>query len=206
MSYEFPFGFQIDYHSEKGTSDVNLVQIHFRSVYMMNLFLALTNTYMICSVIQEIGLKALEHSRILMPVLLTLLKDENPLVAKQSIITVTNFFCSTLEELALQVCLYHWTGMLDKESLFNSSRQICSCHFDCQSMIVFHFLVFVCSSWHAYCLFHKSLLGHILAVQGLHEGYAFPNLVISSLCVTFKLPKVYMSWSLMMYQMLFCPF
>lgn len=61
-------------------------------------------------VIQEVGLKALEHSRILMPVLLTLLKDENPLVAKQSIIAVTNFFCSTLEELALQ---FHRCGIVE---------------------------------------------------------------------------------------------
>lgn len=58
---------------------------------------------MVDSAIEEIGLKALEHSSVFMPVLLALLKDVEPSVARQSIVIGTNFFCSVLEELALQV-------------------------------------------------------------------------------------------------------
>lgn len=54
-------------------------------------------------VIEEIGLKAMEHSLILMPVLLTSLKDNDVVVARKSIIAGTHIFCSVLEELALQV-------------------------------------------------------------------------------------------------------
>lgn len=78
--------------------------------------LILTKMCMVRSVIQEVGLKALEHSCILMPVLLALLKDASPPVAKHSIIAITSFFCSVLEELALQVCLLHrWSWVLTKE-------------------------------------------------------------------------------------------
>ena len=55
------------------------------------------------SAIEEIGLKAMEHSSVFMPVLLALLKDVEPTVARQSIVIGTKFFCSVLEELALQV-------------------------------------------------------------------------------------------------------
>ncbi len=58
---------------------------------------------MVDSAIEEIGLKALEHSSVFMPVLLALLKDVEPSVERQSIVIGTNFFCSVLEELALQV-------------------------------------------------------------------------------------------------------
>lgn len=56
-------------------------------------------------VIDEVGAKTREHLFILFPVLLTFLKDNNPIVAKQSIITGTKIFRIVLEELALQVSL-----------------------------------------------------------------------------------------------------
>lgn len=61
--------------------------------------------------IEEIGLKALEHSSVFMPVLLALLKDVEPSVARQSIVIGTNFFCSVLEELALQ---FHRRGKVER--------------------------------------------------------------------------------------------
>ena len=56
-------------------------------------------------IIAEVGAKPSEHLCILFPVLLTFLKDNNPVVVKQSIITGTKIFSSVLEELALQVSL-----------------------------------------------------------------------------------------------------
>ncbi|XP_011074295.1 symplekin isoform X1 [Sesamum indicum] len=53
-------------------------------------------------VIDEIGARTREHLSILLPVLLTFLKDNNPVIAKQSIVTGTKFFCIVLEELAFQ--------------------------------------------------------------------------------------------------------
>ncbi|XP_047976738.1 uncharacterized protein LOC125218957 isoform X2 [Salvia hispanica] len=53
-------------------------------------------------VIDEVGAKLSEHLCILFPVLLTFLKDNNPIVVKQSIITGTKVFSCVLEELALQ--------------------------------------------------------------------------------------------------------
>ncbi|KAL2471518.1 symplekin [Abeliophyllum distichum] len=53
-------------------------------------------------VIDEIGAKSMEHLSILLPILLTFLKDNNSMVAKQSIITGTKIFCSVLEDLSLQ--------------------------------------------------------------------------------------------------------
>ncbi|XP_052203340.1 uncharacterized protein LOC127808772 isoform X2 [Diospyros lotus] len=62
-------------------------------------------------VLEEIGLKAMGHSSILMPVLLALLKDNNSAVARQSIVSGTNFFCSILEELSLQ---FHQHGIVER--------------------------------------------------------------------------------------------
>lgn len=56
-------------------------------------------------VIEEIGLKAMEFSSVLMPVLLALVKDNDSIVARQCIVSGTNFFGSVLEELAVQVSL-----------------------------------------------------------------------------------------------------
>ncbi|KAA8528405.1 hypothetical protein F0562_035760 [Nyssa sinensis] len=53
-------------------------------------------------VMEEIGLKAMVHSSILMPILLASLKDSDSIVARQSIISGTNIFCNVLEELSLQ--------------------------------------------------------------------------------------------------------
>lgn len=53
--------------------------------------------------IEDIGLKAMEHSSILMPVLLSFLRDGDPSVAGKSIVCGTNFFCRVLEEITMQV-------------------------------------------------------------------------------------------------------
>lgn len=53
--------------------------------------------------IEDIGLKAMEHSSILMPVLLAFLRDGDSRVAGKSIVCGTNFFCRVLEEITMQV-------------------------------------------------------------------------------------------------------
>ncbi|KAF8024715.1 hypothetical protein BT93_F1786 [Corymbia citriodora subsp. variegata] len=53
--------------------------------------------------IEELGLKMLEHSCVLMPVLLAFLRDVDSMVAKQSIISGTKIFCRVLEEMAVQL-------------------------------------------------------------------------------------------------------
>ncbi|CAA2983276.1 symplekin isoform X1 [Olea europaea subsp. europaea] len=53
-------------------------------------------------VIDEIGAKSMEHLSMLLPILLAFLKDNNFMVAKQSIITGTKIFCRVLEDLSLQ--------------------------------------------------------------------------------------------------------
>lgn len=58
---------------------------------------------MVDRVVEEVGLKAMELSSVLMSVLLALVRDGDSIVAKQCIVSGTNFFCSVLEELALQV-------------------------------------------------------------------------------------------------------
>ncbi|KAJ7958867.1 Symplekin [Quillaja saponaria] len=57
---------------------------------------------LLIEVIGEIDLKATGHSPILMSVLLTLLRDGDAIVARQSIVTGTKIFCSVLEELTMQ--------------------------------------------------------------------------------------------------------
>ncbi|XP_034199379.1 uncharacterized protein LOC117614614 isoform X5 [Prunus dulcis] len=54
-------------------------------------------------VVEEIGLKAMEESSVLMSVLLEFLKDSDSIVARQSIVSGTNLFVSVLEEMTLQV-------------------------------------------------------------------------------------------------------
>lgn len=56
--------------------------------------------------VEEIGLKAMEHSSVLMPIFLTLLRDDQSIVARQSIVSGSHFFSSVLEEMVLQVCLF----------------------------------------------------------------------------------------------------
>ncbi|KAK3425687.1 hypothetical protein EUGRSUZ_F02175 [Eucalyptus grandis] len=53
--------------------------------------------------IEELGLKMLEHSCVLMPVLLAFLRDVDSMVAKQSIISGTKIFCRVLEEMTVQL-------------------------------------------------------------------------------------------------------
>lgn len=55
--------------------------------------------------VEEIGLRAMEHSSILMPVLLAFLRDTDPVVARQSIMSGTKFFSMVLEKMATQVSL-----------------------------------------------------------------------------------------------------
>ncbi|XP_017981184.1 PREDICTED: uncharacterized protein LOC18591877 isoform X1 [Theobroma cacao] len=53
-------------------------------------------------IIEDIALRAIEHSSILVPVLVAFLKDSDSDVVRQSIVSGTNFFCSFLEEMTLQ--------------------------------------------------------------------------------------------------------
>ncbi|XP_061966895.1 uncharacterized protein LOC133690663 isoform X3 [Populus nigra] len=53
-------------------------------------------------VIEEIGLKAMENCSILIPVLLGLLRDNDSVVARESIVSGTHLYCGVLEEMALQ--------------------------------------------------------------------------------------------------------
>ncbi|PPD66498.1 hypothetical protein GOBAR_DD36622 [Gossypium barbadense] len=53
-------------------------------------------------IIEDIGLKSIEHSTVLVPVLVTFLRDVDSNVVKQAIVSGINFFCSVLEELTLQ--------------------------------------------------------------------------------------------------------
>ncbi|PWA43619.1 Symplekin [Artemisia annua] len=62
-------------------------------------------------VVEDISLKTMEHSPVLMPVLLTLLNDDDPVVARHSIVSGTHIFCSVLEELALQ---FHRHGFVER--------------------------------------------------------------------------------------------
>ncbi|KAK9270973.1 hypothetical protein L1049_026561 [Liquidambar formosana] len=62
-------------------------------------------------VMEEIGLKLMEHFSILMPVLLAFLKDGVSIVARQSIVSGTNLFCVVLEEMTLQ---FHRRGKVEK--------------------------------------------------------------------------------------------
>ncbi|KAI3987574.1 hypothetical protein MKX01_021486 [Papaver californicum] len=60
---------------------------------------------------EELGLKVMEQSSIFMPVFLTYLKDDTSSVVRQSIVSGTNFFCSVLEEMAVQ---YHQSGKVER--------------------------------------------------------------------------------------------
>lgn len=55
---------------------------------------------------EEVGLRALKHSPILMPTLLAFLRDTDQIVVSQSIVSGMKFFCSVLEDIAMQVCLF----------------------------------------------------------------------------------------------------
>ncbi|KAF5195160.1 phosphatidylinositol 3- and 4-kinase family protein [Thalictrum thalictroides] len=59
----------------------------------------------------ELGLKVMEHSPVLMPILLALIKDNASVVVRQSIVSCMYFFCSCLEEMALQ---FHQSGKAER--------------------------------------------------------------------------------------------
>ncbi|KAH9300845.1 hypothetical protein KI387_012428, partial [Taxus chinensis] len=65
----------------------------------------------IAEMIQEIGLKNMEHLPEMVPVLLTLLKDDIPAVVRQTITSGTILFRNVLEQVALQGT---YIGKLDK--------------------------------------------------------------------------------------------
>ncbi|KAJ4967464.1 hypothetical protein NE237_019313 [Protea cynaroides] len=71
---------------------------------------SLVRKYLV-ELVEELGLKVMEQSYILMPVLLTLLEDGASVVVRQSIVSGTNFYCSILEKMALQ---FHQTGRVEK--------------------------------------------------------------------------------------------
>lgn len=77
-------------------------------------------------VIDEVGAKTREHLYILFPVLLTFLKDNNPIVVKQSIISGTKIFRIVLEELALQVSLSSLSVSLSACELVHVCVRTCS--------------------------------------------------------------------------------
>ncbi|KAK6940297.1 Symplekin C-terminal [Dillenia turbinata] len=66
---------------------------------------------LLIEVMEDVGLKAMEQSSILMPVLLALLKDSDSIVSKQAIVSGTSFFCNMLEEMALQ---FHRFGKVER--------------------------------------------------------------------------------------------
>ncbi|KAL8232656.1 hypothetical protein R6Q57_002434 [Mikania cordata] len=60
--------------------------------------------------IEEISLKTMEYSLVLMQVLLRLLSDDDSIVARQSIVASTHIFCRVLDELVLQ---FHRHGLVE---------------------------------------------------------------------------------------------
>eukprot|EP01018_Ginkgo_biloba_P002290 Gb_24672 [translate_table: standard] len=65
----------------------------------------------LAEMIEEIGLKNLEHLSCMVPVLLAFLKDDTPAVVRQSITSGTNLFRHVLEHVALQGI---YSGKVDK--------------------------------------------------------------------------------------------
>eukprot|EP00257_Ricinus_communis_P017024 XP_015575361.1 uncharacterized protein LOC8288069 [Ricinus communis] len=57
---------------------------------------------MLLEIIEEMSLKATEHCSLLVPVLLEFLKDNVPVIARQSIVCGTHLFSAILEEMAFQ--------------------------------------------------------------------------------------------------------
>ncbi|XP_038715711.1 uncharacterized protein LOC120009269 isoform X2 [Tripterygium wilfordii] len=53
-------------------------------------------------IIEDVGLKALEYCSMLIPVILALVRDGDPIVARQSIVSGSKFYCSIVEEMVLQ--------------------------------------------------------------------------------------------------------
>ncbi|GAB2256376.1 hypothetical protein Droror1_Dr00010154 [Drosera rotundifolia] len=66
---------------------------------------------LLVEICEEIGLKLLDYSPILMPVLSLLTKDDDPGVARQSILTSMKFFSTIVEEMAFQ---FHQHGKIER--------------------------------------------------------------------------------------------
>ncbi|XP_048606822.1 uncharacterized protein LOC106384532 isoform X5 [Brassica napus] len=67
-------------------------------------------------IIEEVGLRMLDHSYALVTVLLVLARDEDPIVAKKAVSVGTAFYRSILEEMALQIfeAFFHHRGKVDR--------------------------------------------------------------------------------------------
>ncbi|XP_068304402.1 uncharacterized protein [Pyrus communis] len=61
-------------------------------------------------VIEEVGMKAMKESSVLMSVLLAFLRDSDSIIARQSIVSGTNFFVTVLEQMTLQ---FHRRGKVE---------------------------------------------------------------------------------------------
>ena len=77
--------------------------------YRIANFILSVPLFIVDRLMEELGLKVMEQSSLLMPAFLMLLKDDVLFVVRQSIVSGTNFFCSVLEEMALQVFLEELT-------------------------------------------------------------------------------------------------
>lgn len=76
--------------------------------------------------VEGIGVKVMEHSTVLIPVLLALLRDVDPVVVTQAIVSGTKLFSRVLEEMAMQVSLSFsfWTwypvlGFYQKAAIYS---------------------------------------------------------------------------------------
>ncbi|CAN0921925.1 hypothetical protein LINGRAHAP2_LOCUS32843 [Linum grandiflorum] len=66
---------------------------------------------MLLEIIEELGMKAMEHFHLLVPVLLVLLRDADPIIARESVASGIHFFCAVLEEMAFQ---FHQRGKVER--------------------------------------------------------------------------------------------
>ncbi|KAL1344789.1 hypothetical protein AAHE18_08G070200 [Arachis hypogaea] len=61
---------------------------------------------LLIQLIEEIGFKAVDHSPALVSILLTFLRDADPIIVKQSIVSGTNIFCNVFVEMIVQFQQY----------------------------------------------------------------------------------------------------
>ena len=106
-----------------------------------------------CRMIGEIGLKHFEFLPEIVPVLITVLSDATPAVARQAITCGIELFRSILEKVAIQVCFYSWCVIWDV------LIYLCCC---CNSDIWIHLILqiynaMICMTGH----FHDWLLLNI---------------------------------------------
>lgn len=61
------------------------------------------NRLLVCRMIEGIGLQHIDYAPIMVPVLLALLQDATPAVARRAVTSGSNIFRVVLEQVALQV-------------------------------------------------------------------------------------------------------